>query len=971
MGKKLLIVLVLMVCGIAGVWADEIDEEQALKEAKAFLGNRQPSFRKGGTIMTSDTELKLQDKVSGLYVFNATDGSGFIIVSNDDSTVPILGFSDNGALDTNNIPDNMRAWLQGYADEIAWFQKHGGGEMPATKARKRTGSHQTKTIDPLLTTTWDQDAPYNNHCPKNYVTGCVATAMAQVMYYTETVTHNNATTATTAEIPGYTTRKGDNTLDLIPAGTPINWSNITPTYDKNSTDAQKEAVANLMLYCGCAVMMNYGPSSGAFTYDVDDALRDYFGYDATTRYVSRNWYYYDDWIDLIYHELSNRRPVIYAGQSTGGGHEFVCDGYKYEDGKDLFHINWGWSGTSDGYFLLSALDPDQQGIGGSSSNDGYHYGQEAVIGIQKDGDGGTVLNTVVAHVPNITIKNITLSHPTIALGESVTVTVSVTNNSEQYAYDGEITLNGIKGGKVFVIPAGATQDCEIIATPTTTFNNKNVKAEYTKYEGKTNPNTGQSIVSVSEISTCSAQLTVKNQTPTDLTATNVSPATATIGWTNAGNASKWNLRYQPVSVTTEDFSGTADEWILDGWERASSTVQTMNNDNLHWLVSPKITFGGFSSFYAWKSSGTTEYFSVLYSRDGQYFTYILYNVEATTTQTKYTVDLSNYSGKGWIAIIHSGNTEGSNLYVDDITIAEPGDEWIKVNNLTTNSHNLTGLPTTAPRYEVQVQAVNNNGGNWSNPFILATANSGNLVLANDDTNANLISLWNGVTANVTLNNRILYKDGGWNTLTLPFDVDLTAEECPLAGAEARELVSASITNSTLNLTFNDATNSPVTTLVAGTPYIIKWNTVTTNIENPVFNNVTINKTKRNKVCKIDDKKAIAFKGTYEKMSYTSEDKSILFLGGGNTLNYPESGASIGAQRAYFQLKGIRAAELPDGARSIVLNFGGKKTGILEVKNSRIEELESGAWYSLDGRRLEGKPNKKGIYLNHGHKVIIK
>ena len=245
MSRKIICAVMLLVCGITGVWCEEVSEKQALQLAQQFVNSH--NTRKSAPTVAA------AGQVSGLYLFNVSNGGGFIVVSNDDATItPILGYGERGSIDTKNLPDNMRAWLQGYADEIAWMQTHGSSK-PVSKATRRAGSHAQTAIAPLLTTTWNQGAPYNNLCPDGCATGCVATAMAQVMYYTETVTHQNATTTTTAEIPGYTTRNSKLTLPAIPAGTTINWSNMIPTYGKSSTEAQQQAVAELMKYCGYAV----------------------------------------------------------------------------------------------------------------------------------------------------------------------------------------------------------------------------------------------------------------------------------------------------------------------------------------------------------------------------------------------------------------------------------------------------------------------------------------------------------------------------------------------------------------------------------------------------------------------------------------------------------------------------------------------------------------------------------------------
>ena len=484
MGKRLLIVLALFVCGIAGVWADEIDEKQALNEAKAFLASHRSTSISSGKKMSSNTTLKLQGKVSGLYVFNATDGSGFVIVSNDDQTTPILGFGENGSIDIEKMPANMRAWLQGYADEIAWLQKN-GGKTAKTRANIGTtrnhGSHATADISPLVNTKWDQGTPYNNLCPKydgtnRAVTGCVATAMSQVMKYHEWPKEDtaNGKEGFTTAIPGYTTDSYSLNLTGLPA-IRFDWANMKNTYTGSETDATADAVATLMQYCGYSVEMDYGPSSGSNTDRVAFALKEYFDYNEnTTQFVSRSMYTLANWTDLIYHELSQKRPVVYGGSSSGGGHEFVCDGYKYENETDFFHINWGWGGQNDEYYVLSSLNPyGTQGIGGSSSNDGFHYGQDAVIGIQPSTGTGTVANIPTSNI-DLTLNSMTLSNNPAITGLPVSIILNVTNNSTD-DYDGDLWV-GVKDGddyylldgSNFLIPAGETVDCVGSFTPTAT-----------------------------------------------------------------------------------------------------------------------------------------------------------------------------------------------------------------------------------------------------------------------------------------------------------------------------------------------------------------------------------------------------------------------------------------------------------------------------------------------------------------------
>ena len=233
-------------------------------------------------------------------------------------------------------------------------------------------------------------------------------------------------------------------------------------------------------------------------------------------------------------------------------------------------------------------------------------------------------------------------------------------------------------------------------------------------------------------------------------------------------------------------------------------------------------------------------------------------------------------------------------------------------------------------------------------------------------NSDVIDNHNGETVNVMLSGRTLYKDGDWNTLCLPFNVVLA--DSPLAGAEARTLSSTSYAGGELTLNFS----GPVETLTAGTPYIIKWEKANDyvddnehNIVNPVFSGVTVDNTARNV-----ETANVTFTGTYDALSFTADNRSILFLGAGNTLYYPQTGASINAFRAYFQLNGISAADLPAG--NVKMFFGeGDDTDGLTPNPSPKREGSAGAWFTIDGRRINGKPAQKGIYVNNGRKVVMK
>ena len=364
--------LAAVLCCAMTVWGQTISEQEAKERALQFLSgktsaqNRVRSFSRQSQLKTANLD------IDGLYAFNC-EGGGFVIASGDDRTVPILGYSDEGSIDLQQMPENMKAWLgyYGAAINVLGTEELRRGEQP---------SSSRQAISPLLTSRWYQDEPYNNECPKigneNAITGCVATAMAQVMYY-----HRWPQEAC-EKIPTYTFyhKNGDITLDELPQMT-FDWDNMIDDYSGDYTDEQATAVARLMRYCGQSVSMQYGSKeSGSDGTFVSQAARHFFGYDQGVTSIVRSMYGIEEWEQMIYDELAAKRPVVYCGQASTG-HCYVCDGY---DGNGLFHINWGWGGDDDGYFSLSVLNPfNNDSTGAISSQMGYNFSQQAIIGMQR------------------------------------------------------------------------------------------------------------------------------------------------------------------------------------------------------------------------------------------------------------------------------------------------------------------------------------------------------------------------------------------------------------------------------------------------------------------------------------------------------------------------------------------------------------------------------------------------------------
>lgn len=366
------------------MFAKHVDVENARTVARSFWEqNLGKQTRATFSDVTSRTEF------TNFYIFNT--GDGFVIVSADDIAVPILGYSDAGNFDPQNIPVNMYEWLQGYENDINRAISDGVSTSAETAANwtklsrgQGLSPKRSRSVEALVSTKWNQSAPFNNLCPydnshsERTVTGCVATAMAQIMKYWNYPTQGNGTQTYTHETYGQQTANfGSTTYD---------WNNMLNTYSNSATQAQKNAVATLMYHCGVAVMMDYGVSStggsGAVTVGSSNgtaeyALKTYFLYKNTLNGCRRSDYTDQTWKNMLTTDLDASRPVIYTGRGEGGGHCFICDGYN---NSDQFHFNWGWGGYCDGFYAINSLEPGTGGIG--SGNGTYNESQSAIFGIE-------------------------------------------------------------------------------------------------------------------------------------------------------------------------------------------------------------------------------------------------------------------------------------------------------------------------------------------------------------------------------------------------------------------------------------------------------------------------------------------------------------------------------------------------------------------------------------------------------------
>lgn len=400
MKGRILLLLAISSFAIGGS-AKQLNPNEALSRISSAS-----ALTRAGGITVSDTKpvyTATENQDNQFYVFNI-DGDGFAIVSADDRITPLLGYSLSGKFDVKDMPSNLASWLKSYQRQIDWAITNNVSYN--SSATTRAEIHPA--ISPLVTAKWDQDSPYNDMCPKannkETYSGCVATAMAQVMYYYKYPTKGTGSNSYSWN---------NTTLSQDFSTVTFDWANMTPTYSSSSTEAANKAVATLMYCCGIGVNMEYGnDASGAYSFNIPRALVNYFGYDKGTTYYMRDYYSKTTWDNMVYNELAAGRPVIYDGINSEDGHEFVCDGYN----NGYYHINWGWSGMSDGYFLLSLLDPENQGIGGSSA--GYNFLQGAVMGIQPAKSGSSYVPMVITD-GDVSANEGTLSRATKKLTMSV------------------------------------------------------------------------------------------------------------------------------------------------------------------------------------------------------------------------------------------------------------------------------------------------------------------------------------------------------------------------------------------------------------------------------------------------------------------------------------------------------------------------------------------------------------------------
>ena len=377
--KKLLLFAIL-IASFTTIYADNIDRNAAYEKAVSFMQQKNPSIRfnknKARKIVGKTTENTLP-----YYVFNAESNQGFVIVSGNDQTEPIMGYSENGSFDSDNIPPALQFMLDRYAEELDSINAEEPINDNVTNPRKVVSLPRT-AIEPFCTRMWSQAEPYWNMSPldggKRCGIGCLASSVAITMGYFNWP-------QVTKTIPAYTTTtRGINMEELEPWT--VDWDNILDRYENNKyTSKQAEAIAKFMLYVSQAMKADFTNNGvNAYISSAIYGLINYFDYDPILHHVYLSDYEtVNDFTDVVYAEIAQGRPVLFDGFSLStptsnvAGHAFVCNGY---DKNDMFHINWGWGGICNGYFRVTMVNPYK-----TTRNRNYSNKLGALIGLQPNG----------------------------------------------------------------------------------------------------------------------------------------------------------------------------------------------------------------------------------------------------------------------------------------------------------------------------------------------------------------------------------------------------------------------------------------------------------------------------------------------------------------------------------------------------------------------------------------------------------
>ena len=425
-----------LLAAFGSLMAGPVDQQKAQKLGAKFLSTTTISER-NADIQLNLVSAALNRNAIDYYVFNVSNGEGFVIVAGDDRVKPILAYSTKGKFDPNDVADGFQFTLDGFREEIQYVREHNLSATPditaewrrvnETGSLNRSGSTRT-VVEPLCQTIWNQNYPFNSQCPEDpdgngghVYAGCVATAMAQVMKFHDWPDHGTGSHSYHPQ--GYAQQNANF------GETEYHFELMPLALDSTSTEEEIFYIAQFQHHCGIAVNMQYSPDgSGAYSDDVPPALRNYFRYNCDNHVSNYNFwpgmgYSNEEWGNMLKNGgLDEGLPLYYSGSddSGAGGHAFVCDGY---DENDYFHFNWGWSGRDDAWCPIGALNTTKYAFNMMNGFTGHIIPKEDIYFSRPD----SVANMQALENTNFDGVRLSWTNPTLDLnGNALTSLESVT-----------------------------------------------------------------------------------------------------------------------------------------------------------------------------------------------------------------------------------------------------------------------------------------------------------------------------------------------------------------------------------------------------------------------------------------------------------------------------------------------------------------------------------------------------------------
>ena len=443
--KYIICLIIILFSGITQ--AAHRTAEQALAIARQHADTSSPTSAASAPAKSRSYTIAAQS--DAYYAVNTNHG--FILVSADDRMPDILGYSDNGTFHADSLPPALRYWLDAYDEEVALLN------TASVSVRHANTSLTTDAVAPLLRTQWDQGQPYNllapsldgNKCPA----GCVATAMAQIMNYYQHPLKGNGSHSYSWYYVYYIMNipiQGSKQLSADFGNTTYQWEYMLDSYSGGYTSTQADAVATLLYHCGVAVDMQYDVNgSGSNGIKAMRAFINYFDYDDAIVSIAKDASSKQTLYNNLAKELQLGCPIYVTGLNSQGteGHAFVCDGYN-EDG--LFHFNWGWSGTADGYYSLYALNPTAIGIGGGLGS--YNNQTTFYTGIRPKG------KSKAAYM--LSVEKVTSSATKVSLNSRITITLNNISNQSFHPFSGECAIALVNGSDTMLLGTNTITDLQ-------------------------------------------------------------------------------------------------------------------------------------------------------------------------------------------------------------------------------------------------------------------------------------------------------------------------------------------------------------------------------------------------------------------------------------------------------------------------------------------------------------------------------